>query len=76
MSISIENIRFTVNMARNKAANNVAQDRVATNLRAAIRHTEEGNYKDAERAIENAEAWLAYLRDPSIIDQPERNLPA
>jgi hypothetical protein len=34
-------------------------------------------YRKAMECLETAEAWLAYLQDPTIIDNlPERNLPA
>lgn len=75
--MTLDSIRATLNMAAADAVKRTAEAHARGALSAASSALATHNYEEASKALEKAEAWLAYLADPSIIKPEEvRNLPA
>lgn len=87
MALTIEKIRTALRFEAERARRKFAYDYIEAQLREALVQVDAARRarygEDAKRYLarivadlENAEALIAYLQDPTIIDQPERNLPA
>lgn len=83
MSATAESIKQALKWQVELHKKEYAKERVTEALTSAARfirdtaYQEDFRYKRAMEFIEDAEAWLVYLQDPSIIENlPERNLPA
>lgn len=82
MPTTVKSIRNQLEWAEKDARSKYAWDHAVGALAEAQRSLKDEHGTDTWRLssavenIERAEAWIAYLQDPTIINKPERNLPA